>query len=54
MVASDRDRRAADDRVRPGAAVELLIQRLPAAFQPRVRWLRRPSARWVRIAAGIC
>ena len=30
-----------------------LIQRLPRGFQPKVRWLRRPSARLARIAAGV-
>lgn len=33
--------------------IELLIRRLPARFQPAVRWLRRPVARWVRIPVGI-
>jgi hypothetical protein len=39
---SDRERR-----------LELLIRRLPARLQCIVRWLRRPSARWVRIAAAV-
>jgi hypothetical protein len=29
-----------------------LIDRLPAGLPSTVRWLRRPSARWVRIPAG--
>ncbi|WP_254070160.1 DUF2892 domain-containing protein [Acidisphaera sp. L21] len=31
----------------------LLIRRLPHRVQGIVHWLRRPSARWVRIPAGI-
>jgi hypothetical protein len=30
-----------------------LIGRLPAVFQPTIRWLRRPSSRRVRIPAGL-
>jgi hypothetical protein len=33
--------------------LELLIRRLPARLQSVVRWLRRPSVRWVRIAAAL-
>jgi hypothetical protein len=33
--------------------LELLIRRLPQRFQHTVRWLRRPSARWLRIPAGM-
>src|SRR6185437_3050620 len=33
--------------------LELLIRRLPTRLQSAVRWLRRPSARWVRIPAGV-
>jgi hypothetical protein len=33
--------------------LERLIARLPARCQRAVRWLRRPSARWARIPAGI-
>jgi hypothetical protein len=32
---------------------ERLIGRLPNALQPAIRWLRRPSSRWVRIPAGV-
>src|SRR5690348_13305885 len=39
---SDRERR-----------LELLIQRLPPRLQAIIRWLRRPYARWVRIAVGL-
>ena len=31
----------------------LLIGRLPDRLQSAVHWLRKPSARWVRIPAGI-
>ncbi|MGA9867854.1 MAG: hypothetical protein WBQ75_15615 [Acetobacteraceae bacterium] len=31
----------------------LLVGRLPARLQSVIRWLRRPSARWVRIPAGL-
>jgi len=30
-----------------------LIDRLPRRVQSAVRWLRRPSSRWVRIPAGV-
>jgi hypothetical protein len=30
-----------------------LIDRLPRRIQRSVRWLRRPSSRWVRIPAGL-
>jgi hypothetical protein len=33
--------------------LELLIQRLPKRLQSAVRWLRRPSARWVRLPTGL-
>ncbi len=33
--------------------LELLVCRLPQRLQPAVRWLRQPSARWVRVLAGI-
>ena len=33
--------------------IELLIRRLPCRLQGTVRWLRRPSARWVRIPVGL-
>ena len=33
--------------------IERLIGRLPNALQPTIRWLRRPSSRWVRIPAGV-
>jgi hypothetical protein len=33
--------------------MELLIRRLPTKFQPSIRRLRHPSARWARVAAGI-
>jgi hypothetical protein len=53
MVANDRGRSAADAGSDRERRIELLIQRLPTAFQPRIRWLRQPSLRWVRIVAGI-
>ena len=40
--AQDRERR-----------LELLIQRLPPRVQAMVRRLRQPSARWLRIPAGL-
>jgi hypothetical protein len=33
--------------------IELLIRRLPQRIQTAFRWLRQPSARWVRIPAGL-
>lgn len=33
--------------------LERLIDRLPRRLQAAVRWLRRPSSRWLRIPAGI-
>jgi hypothetical protein len=33
--------------------LELLIRRLPARLQRIVRWLRQPSARYVRIGAAL-
>ena len=33
--------------------IERLIARLPHALQPAIRWLRRPSSRWVRIPTGV-
>jgi hypothetical protein len=33
--------------------LEGLIDRLPRNLQSTVRWLRRPSTRWVRIPGGI-
>jgi hypothetical protein len=33
--------------------LERLIDRLPRALQATVRWLRRPSSRWVRIPVGL-
>jgi hypothetical protein len=31
----------------------LLVRRLPQRVQGAVHWLRQPSARWVRIPAGV-
>jgi hypothetical protein len=33
--------------------LERLIDRLPQGLRPAVRYLRRPSSRWLRIPAGI-
>jgi hypothetical protein len=33
--------------------LELLIRRLPQRVRVAVHWLRRPSARWLRIPAGL-
>ncbi len=32
--------------------IELLVRRLPRWLQTAIRWLRQPSARWVRIPAA--
>jgi hypothetical protein len=53
MTGSDRGREAEDDESARERRIELLIQRLPRGFQHKVRWLRRPSARLARIAAGV-
>jgi hypothetical protein len=37
----------------PEHQLERLIDRLPSALQATVRWLRRPSSRWVRIPVGL-
>jgi hypothetical protein len=33
--------------------IERLIDQLPERFRTTVRWLRRPSLRWVRMVAGV-
>jgi hypothetical protein len=33
--------------------LERLIQRLPQRAQGTLRWLRRPSSRWIRFPAGV-
>lgn len=33
--------------------LELLIRQLPPRLQTAIRWLRRPSVRWLRIAAAL-
>ena len=33
--------------------IEQLIDRLPGRLRRMVRWLRRPTARWVRIPTGV-
>ena len=33
--------------------LELLVRRLPSSVQRVFRWLRQPSARWLRIPAGL-
>ena len=33
--------------------IERLIDRLPGRLRRMVRWLRRPTARWVRIPTGV-
>jgi hypothetical protein len=33
--------------------LERLIDRLPKGLQSSIRWLRRPSSRWVRIPTGV-
>jgi hypothetical protein len=37
----------------PDHRLERLIERLPDSWRAAVRWLRRPSSRWVRIPAGV-
>jgi hypothetical protein len=44
---------AESDTERHERRVEQLIDRLPAKLGSVVRWLRRPSARLVRIPAGV-
>jgi hypothetical protein len=46
------DHSPGEDQVRE-RRLELLIRRLPGRLQSMVRWLRRPSARWARIPAGL-
>jgi len=46
MRISDADLSPSDHRL------ERLIERLPSSMRPAMRWLRRPSARLVRIPAG--
>jgi hypothetical protein len=41
-----------DDNARE-RRIELMILRLPRRLQSTVRWLRYPSARWVRIPTGL-
>ena len=43
----------ADDQAHREWQLERLIQRLPKRLQSAVRRLRRPSARWVRLPAGL-
>jgi hypothetical protein len=45
--------RATDRDLDRERRLNLLIRRLPPRFQHTIRWLRRPSARWVRIPAGL-
>ena len=33
--------------------IERLIDQLPDRFRTTIRWLRRPSLRWVRMPAGV-
>jgi len=48
----DSTRASGDDDGRE-RRIELLVRRLPPRPQRIVRWLRRPSARWARITAGL-
>jgi len=41
------------DRSQRERRINLLMRRLPSRMQDAMRWLRRPSARWVRIPAAI-
>ena len=49
MAAHDPDK-ARRDRER---RIEFLLRRLPLRLQPTVRRLRHPSARWLRLCAGV-
>jgi len=44
-----RDSRSPDREQR----LDRLIERLPLGLPGKVRWLRRPSSRWLRIPAGV-
>jgi hypothetical protein len=45
---------AADAAAQEGERrLERLIDRLPKGLQSSIRWLRRPSSRWVRIPTGV-
>jgi hypothetical protein len=44
---------AADKARNRERRVELLLRRLPPRLQGAIRWLRRPTARWIRICAGL-
>lgn len=45
---------ATDAAARPREQrLEGLIERLPRELRATVRWLRRPSSRWVRITGGV-
>jgi hypothetical protein len=45
------DARSDDDEHK--RRLELLVRRLPGRLQETVRWLLQPSARWLRIPAGL-
>jgi hypothetical protein len=47
MRISDADPSRRDHRL------ERLIERLPASMRSAMRWMWQPSARWVRIPAGV-
>jgi hypothetical protein len=49
----DNSREPTDGHADRERRLELLIRRLPAGLQSAVRWLRRPSVRWVRIFVAI-
>jgi hypothetical protein len=51
--AHDLPKSAGSDADRREILIERLIARLPPKLQSAVRWLRRPSSRLARIAAGI-
>jgi hypothetical protein len=53
MAGSNRGNEVEADQSARERRIELLIQRLPRGLQPKVRWLRRPSARFARISAGV-
>src|ERR1051325_11353455 len=46
-------RHSADSAARREQCLQQLIDRLPPTLRRVVRWLRRPSSRWVRLPAGV-
>jgi hypothetical protein len=53
ICGSGRGRVADEATRRHERQLERMIGRLPTRMQSAVRWLRRPSSRWVRLPAGV-